>query len=38
MGPSHESVRNDFPGQTRPIERSRVVTMSSGVAVLKGKD
>lgn len=36
MGPSHVSVRNDFPGHMRgkPIERSGMVTMSSGVAVL----
>ena len=38
MGPSHASVRNDFPGQMRgkPSERSGVVTMSSGVSVLNG--
>lgn len=39
MGPSHVSVRNDFPGQMRgkPVERNGVVTMSScGVAVLNG--
>lgn len=37
-GPSHVSVRNDFPGQMKgkPVERNGVVAVSSGVAVLNG--
>lgn len=37
-GPSHVCARNDFPGQMRgkPIERSGVVAMSFGLAVLNG--